>query len=144
MIQRIQSVYLFMAALISGGLTSVLMLWLNNAGVQVFAWSTLSDPDILIKIVGILFYTSTLLSLIAIFLFKIRTTQIAINRLNIIINFFLLGVIVYHLLILPGETAVSEKGIGSFLPIFVIVLLVLANRSILKDEKLVKSVERLR
>lgn len=144
MIQRIQTIFLLIAALISGGLSFVLMLWLNDAGNQVFAWSTLNDPDILIKIVGILFYVSTLLSLIAIFLFNNRMSQVAINRFNIIINFFLLGVIVYHLLMLPGETIVSVKGIGSFLPIFVVVFLALANKAIIKDEKLVKSVDRLR
>jgi hypothetical protein len=39
---------------------------------------------------------------------------------------------------------ISEKGIGIFLPICVIVLLVMANKAIKKDEDLVKSVDRLR
>ena len=60
------------------------------------------------------------------------------------ILFLLLGIIVYHLLMLPGEAVASEKGIGSFIPIIVIVLLAMANKGIIKDEKLVKSVDRLR
>jgi hypothetical protein len=39
---------------------------------------------------------------------------------------------------------ISEKGIGMFLPIISIVLLVMANKAIKKDEALVKSVDRLR
>jgi hypothetical protein len=47
-------------------------------------------------------------------------------------------------LTLSGETAVSEKDIGMFIPIIVIVLLAIANKAIKKDEDLVKSVDRLR
>jgi ABC-type polysaccharide transport system permease subunit len=62
-----------------------------------------------------------------------------------ILNLILLGLFVYRSLNLSGETAtVSEKGIGMFLPILTIVLLVLANKAIKKDEDLVKSVDRLR
>ena len=67
-----------------------------------------------------------------------------INRLNILTNLFLLGVLLYYLLSLPGETVVAEKGIGVFLPIVVVLLLVLANNALHKDENLVKSVDRLR
>ena len=59
-------------------------------------------------------------------------------------NLFLLGLLIYLSLILPGEAAVSEKGIGMFFPVIVILLLVLANKAIKKDEDLVKSVDRLR
>jgi hypothetical protein len=45
---------------------------------------------------------------------------------------------------MSGETAVSEKGIGMFIPILSIVLIVLANKAIRKDEQLVKSADRLR
>jgi ABC-type polysaccharide transport system permease subunit len=51
---------------------------------------------------------------------------------------------VYRSLNVSGETAVSEKGIGIYLPIISIVLLALANKAIKKDEELVKSVDRLR
>ena len=76
--------------------------------------------------------------------FKNRTKQIIYNRVNIVINFLLLGIVVYHQLNLPGETMVSEKGIGVFIPLLVIVFLALANKAIIKDDKLVKSVDRLR
>ena len=84
------------------------------------------------------------MSFASLILYKNRTRQIIGNRLNIVINFLLLGIIVYHLLSLPGETVVSEKGIGVFIPLLVVVFLVLSNKAIIKDEKLVKSVDRLR
>ena len=66
------------------------------------------------------------------------------GRLNMILNLILLGLFVYRTLNTSGETAISEKGVGMFLPIISIVFLVLANKAIKKDEDLVKSVDRLR
>ncbi|MDT0557011.1 DUF4293 domain-containing protein [Ichthyenterobacterium sp. W332] len=136
MLQRIQTVYLFIAAGISAGLTFVFNLWTTNDNVLVFA-----KDDMLF--LG-LFLGSALLSLISIFSFKNRKSQFILGRLNIILNFILLGVFVYQSLNLSGEAKVSEKGIGILLPIFSIVFLVLANKAIKKDEDLVKSVDRLR
>lgn len=84
------------------------------------------------------------MALLAIFMFKNRKNQFIINRLNLLLNLFLLGFFVYRALNLSGETTVSEKGIGMLTPIFSIVFLVLANKAIKKDEDLVKSVDRLR
>jgi hypothetical protein len=62
-----------------------------------------------------------------------------------VIVLILLGLFVYRSLNVSGETqAVSEKGIGMFLPIFSIVFLALANKAIKRDEDLVKSVDRIR
>jgi ABC-type polysaccharide transport system permease subunit len=91
-----------------------------------------------------LIFGSILVTFISIFSYKKRKSQFVINRLNIILNFFLLGVFVYRSLTLSGEILVSEKGIGVFLPIISIVFLVMANKAIKKDEDLVKSVDRLR
>ncbi len=143
MIQRIQTVYLLVAALASGGLIFVLNLWIEN-GNEVFALDAFQSDSLLLKFIPILFIGSAVLSFSTIFKFKNRKLQFVLGRLNILINLILLGLLVYQLLKLSGETAVSEKGIGSALPIVVIVLLVLANKAIKKDEDLVKSVDRLR
>jgi len=95
-------------------------------------------------VISICFYMAAVLAVLAIVLFKNRKNQFVVNRLNMILNLFLLGFFVYRSLNLSGETAVSEKGIGMLIPVFSIVLLVLANRAIKKDEDLVKSVDRLR
>ena len=91
-----------------------------------------------------IFMGSALMSVIAVFLFRNRQLQTVVNRLNLLLNLFILGVYVYQSLMMSGETAVSEKGIGMFIPILSIVLIVLANKAIRKDEQLVKSADRLR
>lgn len=136
MIQRIQTVYLLVSAIISGGLIFVFHLWTTENDVPVFAKDNMTYL--------LLFLGSTLLSLISIFQYKKRQSQFVLGRLNIILNFILLGLFVYQLLIPPGESQISEKGVGIFMPIFSIVFLVLANKAIKKDEDLVKSVDRLR
>ena len=135
MLQRIQSLYLLIAAICSGILSSSTYLVISDG-------ITYGIIDSLAYV--FLFIGSALLSLTSIFLYKSRQTQFVLGRLNIILNFILLGLFVYRLLNLPGETANSEKGIGLLLPIFSIVLLALANKAIKKDESLVKSVDRLR
>ena len=144
MIQRIQSLYLFISAVISLGLTFVFSLWKNVKDIEYFVMNLFIEKAIDFKIIPILFILSGLLSVISIFLFKKRKNQFVINRFNILINLILLGVLIYHLLTLSGDTQVSEKGIGVVLPIVVVVLLVMANKAIKKDEDLVKSVDRLR
>ncbi|ALJ04539.1 hypothetical protein APS56_05010 [Pseudalgibacter alginicilyticus] len=136
MIQRIQTLYLLLAALVSGGLIFVFHLWITEEGVKIFA------PDNLLFLS--LFLGSTVVSLVSIFMYTNRKLQFVLGRLNIILNFILLGFFVYQSLNVSGETAVSEKGIGMFLPVVSIVLLALANKAIKKDEDLVKSVDRLR
>ena len=136
MLQRIQTVYLIIAAIISAGLIFVFHLWTNNAEVLVFAKDNVTYL--------VLFLGSAFLSLVSIMNYKNRKFQFVLGRLNIILNFILLGLFVYQSLNVSGEADVSEKGIGILLPIFSIVFLVLANKAIKKDEDLVKSVDRLR
>jgi uncharacterized membrane protein len=136
MIQRIQTVYLLVVILIAGILPFWVNLWSDAQGNEIFA-----KNEILISLA---FYISALLALVAIVLFKNRKNQFVVNRLNLILQLFLLGFFVYRSLNLPGEIEVSEKGIGMLIPVVSIVFLVLANRAIKKDEDLVKSVDRLR
>ena len=136
MIQRIQTIYLLIVCLLGGIGPLMAYLWLDAQGEEFF-----SENEIWISIV---FYATAALALLAIFLYKNRQNQFVTNRLNMILNLFLLGFFVYRSLNLSGETLVSEKGIGMLIPVFSIVFLVLANRAIKKDEDLVKSVDRLR
>lgn len=136
MIQRVQSLYLVVVVLLSAVLPFFVNLWSDAEGTEIYA-----NNEILVSIV---FYVSGALALWAIFLFKNRKNQFVVNRLNMVLNLFLLGFFVYRSLNLSGETLVSEKGIGMLIPVFSIVFLALANRAIKKDEDLVKSVDRLR
>jgi peptidoglycan/LPS O-acetylase OafA/YrhL len=136
MIQRIQSIYLLVVALATGVLPFWLPLWYTADLVEIFAASELW--------ILLVFLGGAALALIALFSFKTRQHQFVLNRFNILLNLFLLGSFVFRTLKLSGEAAVSEKGIGLLIPVFSIVLLVLANKAIRKDEELVKSVDRLR
>ncbi|HEX9981047.1 MAG TPA: DUF4293 domain-containing protein [Flavobacterium sp.] len=135
MLQRIQTVYLILALITTGALPFVFPLWKTAGGDYYFMNSTIFTA---------LFGLGTALSLLSILSYKKRQQQFVFGRLNIILHLILLGLFVYHSLNLSGETIVSEKGIGMFLPIVSIVFLVLANKAIKKDEDLVKSVDRLR
>ncbi|MGO3182260.1 MAG: DUF4293 domain-containing protein [Aequorivita sp.] len=136
MIQRIQTIYLIVSALIMGSLFMWFPLVVGEDGTVIIERS---EP----LVFGLIF-VSIGLAIISILNFKKRQLQFVLNRLNIISNFVLLGVFVYRSLTLSGETLVSEKGIGVLLPIISIVFLVLANKAIKRDEDLVKSVDRLR
>ncbi len=136
MLQRIQTIYLLLALVVTGVLPFVFPLWVIE-GKDFYFMQNL--------VFSALFALSTTLSVISIFSYKKRQNQFVMGRLNIILNLILLGLFVYGSLNLSGETpVVSEKGIGMFLPIVAIVLLALANKAIKKDEDLVKSVDRLR
>lgn len=137
MIQRIQTVYLILTFIVTGVLVFFIPLWTLSNGK---AFYFMQD-----KVYTVLLGLSTMLTIISIISYKKRQNQFVMGRLNIILNLILLGLFVYRSLNLSGETVtVSEKGIGMFLPIVAIVLLVLANKAIKKDEDLVKSVDRLR
>ena len=139
MLQRIQTLYMMFSAIATGALPFVFELWTLKTDNQATAVFITSSATYLL-----LFGLITLLTIISIFSFKKRQNQFVLNRLTMIFNFILLGFFVYRSLNLSGETMVSEKGIGMFLPAISIVLLVLANKATKKDEDLVKSVDRLR
>lgn len=136
MLQRIQTIYLLISALVMGAL----YLWFpsieDGAGTVIIE----RNEPWLFGLISV----SIALTIISILSFKKRQLQFVLNRLTIISNFVLLGVFVYRSLTLSGETLLSEKGIGVLFPIISIVFLVLANKAIKKDEDLVKSVDRLR
>jgi len=144
MIQRIQSVYLTVIILISSILVIYVPLWVSNKSEALFIYQSFGKKEILIMSLTIGFIVVTILALVSLLKYKKRKSQFMLNRLNIIVNLYLIGVLLFYLLNLSGEIVISEKGIGSFIPVLNIVLLALANKAIQKDEALVKSMDRLR
>lgn len=143
MIQRIQSIYLFFASLVSGGLIFLVDIW-QNTNQNIGVLELLRSKNVIQIIVAILFFVSAILSFYTIFKFKNRTLQVKLGKLNILINILLLSLLIYLWQTLSGETTVSKKDIGMLLPLCTFVLIVLANRAIKKDEALVKSADRIR
>jgi len=90
---------------------------------------------------------SILLPLLSIFLFKNRTLQLRIGILSIIASILLIAV--SYLLFMNSSKAVADSTIiqdqaGMYLPFASLVLLGIANYFVKKDDKLVKSMDRLR
>ncbi len=128
MLQRIQTVWLFLATLGS------VFLFITGQDVALF-----NTPIILVCCVALV-----LLGALSIFSFKNRKRQITLNNISVFINALLIGMLLYWLLNLSGGIDFPEKGIEPIFPFLSIVCLFIANIFIRRDDKLVKSVDRLR
>ncbi|WP_312194460.1 DUF4293 family protein [Epilithonimonas vandammei] len=129
MLQRIQTVWIFLAVL------GAVFLNITAQDFDVLgAYLTINVSTVILILFGVL----------SIFSFRNRKRQILLNNISIIINALLIGLLAYWLLNLSGGIAIPEKGIEPVFPFLSIVCLLLANMYIRKDERLVKSVDRLR
>lgn len=133
MLQRPQSIYLLLAGLISAGVAFFLPFFYGQEAVYLLHFPVFTAG----------FLLSGLISLYSIFRFRNRQQQMVAGRLNIILNFVLLGLMIYHWYV-NYEGQWQAAGLGLFLPIPVVVLISLANRRIIHDEMLVRSMDRLR
>ena len=121
MIQRIQTLYIVLVVVLMCVVSNFLPIFKIN-GESIFYSSNLISL--------ILFLCVSVLTAISIFRYKNRKQQFVINRISIILNFLLVGFMVYRLLNVSGGTAVPEKGIGMILPLLSIFLLSFANKAI--------------
>lgn len=81
----------------------------------------------------------------AIFQYKQRPFQVKLVRIALLVDIVLLVVLFVITDFLKKKLQVTpDYGIGILFPLISVVFLVLAQRSILKDERLVKSTDRLR
>jgi len=142
MIQRIQSVWLLLAA-ICGFLTTEAAIFKaimpNNAQGLVMASNSLLLFAIIIGI--------SCLAVIGIFFFKNRPTQLKLCVIGIVLAIVAVALEVKNVEDYKSATPGIVKGtyqLGALLPILMIIFLILAARGIYKDQKLVKSLDRLR
>ena len=129
MIQRIQTIFLLIVVI------AQVVLHFQGLDVELFGS---------IYIVASLSLVSFLLAIVSIFSYKKRVRQILLNNFNIFINVLLTGLLIYWLLNLSGGIDFPEKGIELAFPLISLFGLFMANINIKKDEKLVKSVDRIR
>ncbi len=94
----------------------------------------------------ILFCLAGILAFVSVLMFKNRKTQLLVSRLSIVAN--LIGLILAIILFVRDRDTLGpvdpEDGLGLYLPVLFFVFALLAIRFINKDEKLVKSMDRLR
>jgi hypothetical protein len=142
MIQRKQSIYLFIAALLNAGVFYFDLYKTHTVvnGIDTLGQLRVSDhyPSLLIVLV------MTLLPLITIFMFGNRKRQVRMCFASIlaIIAFISLTLSRVGRIIPPPSS--GSYWIGSVLPVVSFVFIFLAIFGIRRDEKLVKSVDRLR
>ncbi len=88
------------------------------------------------------------LAFVTIFLYKRRMVQVRLIRFNLLLNIVYLGLIFFYYV--PELEAITQTNAdyisepGIYLPIASVIFLILANRFIMKDEKLIRSADRLR
>ena len=131
MIQRVQSIYLLVAAIIS------LASYLLFPKLELFFINMSLMDYFIIPYLFFCFFISTL----NIFLFTNRNVQININKFQLLIHLFVLIVFFYFFY---QEKMLNPDLIWTLTPISSIVFLSLANKGIKKDENLIRSVDRLR
>jgi len=152
MIQRIQSIWLLLASIIILCLLVVPISTVVNENIGYVLYGTgikefkngvetasaINTPLLVITVLA------GLLSLVNIFNFKNRTLQKRIAIINIALilglSFWLFNLAQQ----IPGGIEHAEINPGLFLPLGNIIFTLLAIRSIGKDEKLIRSAERLR
>ncbi len=129
MLQRIQTIWILLSVLAAA-----------------FLYITGQDVDVLgnLPIISIACIILVLVGALSLFSFKNRKRQILLNNISIIINALLIGVLVYWMQNLSGGIDFPEKGIEPVFPSIAVICLFLANIFIKRDERLVKSVDRLR
>lgn len=142
MIQRIQSVWLFLAAMLNG-LLFISKLYHYNKGAEVVHEGVRNSGNIFLFILAAFI---TVLPLIAIFFFGDRKRQKGITWLSVIFSISFIAVAVTTTTNLSNQVPPVnvQYDFGLLLPVVSIIFLFLALRGIRKDEKLIKSLDRLR
>jgi len=152
MIQRVQSIWLFLASAIlflllilpiftRQGTTGELSFQIggiyqkiNNVSHKTESFTALFGGTILVG----------LICLANIFNFKNRTLQKRIILLTIVLIIALVGWTASYALNTPGGINGVSYGAGAYLPVFSILFCLLAIRGINNDDKLIRSADRLR
>lgn len=152
MIQRIQSVWLLLAALFGVGLFMFGILTIKYTGTNgaevTQSLSVLELNNVTGYLLAAIAIAIVALPAIAIFMFKNRKLQTSLSVLAIVLNigfiaFYIMGMESFKNAHVPPVTG-SSFGLASFMPIVSIIFLFMAIRGIRKDQKLVKSLDRLR
>lgn len=157
MIQRIQSVYLFLAALVLSltfffpiaefiGIKDSLVLYIFKVVSLVPGSENVYDLMFVMPLLAIVSLV-ILFSLGTIFMYKNRHGQLKIIRfLMLLIAVLIAAVFLYYTDILEeASSAVPDFiQIGAFAPLLSLVFLFLAYKGVTKDEKLIRSADRLR
>ena len=146
MIQRIQSIFLFLAGGASFSLFGLPFASTNEAVAQSSIFSdslyNLNDQVALMVLFGL----GGLLAVISIFMYKNRQLQMRLAIFSFIAN--LIGIVLAVVFFMQNSSAMGNVAVndelGIYPPILALILTLVARYFINKDEKLVRSMDRLR
>lgn len=154
MIQRIQSVFLFLAAVASGLLFLFPIAWFRDFTVKLYVThvqdfvpgSELVFNKLMLLPLTLLAVIVVVLPILILFMYKNLSGQLRLIRLCILFDLVLIGLIFFYYVALIEAVTVSEATYdkGIFLPLIALVFLFLALRGVRKDIKLIRSADRLR
>ncbi len=141
MIQRIQSIWFLLAGL-AGMLTYKLPIWrgtLQDGSEKIFS----GTENLLYFAANI---ATVLLAFVAIFMFKNRSLQKNMAWLGLLLSIVLIALEVYIANSYETDLNLKQSAwkFGAVMPLLMIIFFFLAIQGIRKDEKLIKSLERLR
>lgn len=156
MIQRVQSIFLFIVVILSAVLFFVPVAEL--AGINnLYAQSIMQvcDADTPGSCTNLTWYIAVLngviglVALVTVFLFTNRKRQMLLGNLNMLLIIAMIVLIFLSVdkntgAIEPGTKLMAEYKIGAYLPVLMLIFTFLANRFIKKDEELVRSADRIR
>lgn len=148
MIQRIQTLYLLLAAILCGLIFFLPLMWFGFEGEQLLLGAlTIQRGGVQVADVPlyfpILLGAATLLPLLTLLLFKRRVLQL---RLCAVEGVLLFGLLAMEAMLYWGPRTFERGSLmpASFLPIAALFFVVLAAKGIFKDEMLVRSLSRIR
>ena len=155
MIQRIQSLFLLLTSLLSLlFLNGKFLKFFNNSGTEIYMnfmgiWETQTggNPQIINRVIplSVIILLICILSFSAIFLFKNRKVQLRFVFIVILLTVIFIGMMLYYLFWVTGKfQAELVPGFKMLIPLLILISGILAYIGIKKDEKLVKSYDRLR
>ena len=154
MIQRIQSIWLFLAAITLICLLVFPLMTKNvdNTEYHLYINGLQQDATSVQGIGGsagfivtvALNALSILICLLTIFLFKNRSLQKRLIGLIVILTLVVVVISGFNTQLLPGGPDGAKIKAGAFLPLIAIIFSMLALRGIRKDEQLLRSADRLR
>ncbi len=141
MIQRIQSLWLLVVA-IAAFATYTLTLYIGRQADGTIKEFLLADNFLLV----ILIISLGILATICLFLFKNRKLQFRLSVLGVLFSLGFLALEYIKVEDFKQENLIQSGSyqIGALLPIVMVIFFFLAARGVYRDEKLVKSMDRLR
>lgn len=153
MIQRIQSIYLLLAAAVEAVLFFVPVATFITVDKIIPFYAFGIDFEISSKFISevatipliVLISMVVLLPLINIFLFKKRKLQMRLCIFAILLNFGVVGLLYFYISTFAGELLASiQYNYPVVMPLIAMILNYLAFRGVRKDEALIRSIDRIR